>query len=81
MPQLTKTRVQQIADLLLNIRLLLEQINPGEIEEIQKGMRHDEAIGPLLDPTKWRNEGLFSLNAKSQRFLEKLLDLKAVSAK
>ena len=81
MANLTKGRIQEIADQLLNIRLQLELIKPEEIEEILRGMSQDEAIGPLLDPTKWRDQDLFTVNAKSQRFLEKLLELKAISSK
>ena len=81
MAKLTKERIHEIASLLFNLRLQLQQVNPEEIQEILSGMRQDEALGPLLDPTKWRDEDLFSLNNKSQRFLEKLLELRAVSVK
>jgi len=80
MAKLTKERTKEIADQLLNIRLQLELIKPEEIQEILRGMRQDQAIGPLLDPTKWRDRDLFSLNNKSQCFLVKLLELKAVSS-
>jgi len=80
MAKLTKERTKEIADQLLNIRLQLELIKPEEIQEILRGMRQDQAIGPLLDPTKWRDRDLFSLINKSQCFLVKLLELKAVSS-
>ena len=80
MPTMTQERVKEIADILLRIRMLLTNITAEEITEVVQGLSRDEAIGPLLDPTKWRDEDLFSQSTKSKRFLECLFALKNASA-
>ena len=73
---ITKDRMQFIGNSLRNIRLQLMLIRQGELEEIISDAERDEAIGPLLDPTRWADQDMFSSTRRMKNVLKLIIKLK-----
>lgn len=69
-------RMEQIASGLKSIRLQLGIIQTEELKEIIRDAERDEAIGPMLDPTRWRDEDLFTSVRKTRKVLGIMVELK-----
>lgn len=74
--KLTKERVQEISSSIALIRCEVFGISEEELDELIKIGSQEEAIGPLLDPTKWRDEDLFGKTAKTLEVLRMIKELK-----
>jgi len=63
----------------LHLRDLIVSVNAISEEELKEYLRqisYNEAMGPMLDPTKWRDEDLFTQASQSKKVLSALLDFK-----
>jgi len=76
MAELTIERRQEITTHLAYILLGLRSFTVEELKQVIDSARQEEAIGPLLDPTKWINEDLFTGVRKTIEVLELLIKLK-----
>ena len=73
---LTKERVEEVVHRLAGIRLLLSDIKEEEIDELIRIGNYEGTVGPLMDPTRWRDEDLFEKTDRAQEVLRAIKELK-----
>jgi len=71
-----RERAEEIGLNLVAIVDNMNAIKEEELEEILRDISRDEGIGPLLDPTRWRDGGLFEVASGSKRVLGEILRFK-----
>ena len=74
--EISKDRMQLIANFLRNIKLQLMLLDTKELEQIIEDASRDEAIGPMIDPTRWRDEDMFTSTHKMKTVLRMIIELK-----
>ena len=73
--EITQERSQEIA---LNIRAIVlnaNAVSEDELKEYIGVISHDEAIGPLMDPSAWQH-GRFQAAGGTKKVLTELLNFK-----
>lgn len=56
--------------------IAMNAISIEELDSILRSISRDSAIGPLLDPTYWRDSGMFELSHKTRKVIQAIRDFK-----
>ncbi len=73
---ITKRRGLEIGMHMRNIVSNVNAITEEELEAFIHIIDRDQALGPLLDPTAWRDEQLFESSTGIMKVVRALLDFK-----
>lgn len=74
--EITLVRSLEIAPHIEGIREHLNAITEEDLLGLISVGNSEEALGPMLDPTRWRDEGLFDATRQTKKVLQALLDFK-----
>ena len=67
--EITQERINKCAEYLTQLCVVMNALDPEVLDAMLRDLSRDSAIGPLLDPTLWRNEGLFDKAHKTEKVI------------
>ena len=72
-----KTRApEEVGKSIEGIVAAMNSISIEELDIILRSISRDSAIGPLLDPTYWRDTGMFEASHKTRKVVQAIRDFK-----
>ena len=74
--EITQERIQKCANSLTELCKVMNALDIEVLEAMLRDLSRDSAIGPLMDPTRWRDEGLFDKSHKTEKVIRAILTFK-----
>ncbi len=74
--EITQEQIQDCANNLTELCRVMNSIEEEVLTSMLRDMSREQAIGPLLDPTLWRDENLFDKSNKTGKVIRAILDFK-----
>lgn len=73
---LTPERARKVGVYLRALVVALNRLTEEDLEAVLSSISRDEALGPMIDPTRWRNGDLFGKAYDTRKVIQAVLILK-----
>ncbi len=67
--EITQERVEECAGYMTQLCVVMNKLDSEVLEAMLRDLSRGSAVGPLMDPTRWRDEDLFDKAHKTEKVL------------